>query len=134
MTEVFNGEVLNPRLVFYNKTKHIKTVTGYIRNTRDPRDPALMFNVIYHQVNTGDSVGIINLVIYNKTYTKDVSTTDIIDDSKLYAMVNNEKLEIFYSKAWSNKEEIFVEDGNKIDLARPYAESVELWLNQIFTK
>lgn len=133
-TTFFKGTVLNPRLIFRNQFKGIKHVNGYIRLTTNNEDPAYMFNVIYHQALEGHPVGIINIVIYNKVYGKDVSTINVIDDEKLYSLANHEKSAILYSKNWSTKEDTFVEDGNKVTFARPYAEAVEQWLTQIFSK
>lgn len=130
----FKGMVLNPRLVSRNLYKGIKNVTGYIRLTTNDTDPAYMFNIIYHQQNEGHPVGIIEVIVYNKVYGKDISTVEVTADEKLYPLANSEKAIILYSKNWSSKEDTFVENGTKVSFARPYAEAVEQWLTQIFSK
>jgi hypothetical protein len=136
MTEVpeFQGVTKLVRLVSRQINKGIYNVTGYIALTKDDNAPAYFFNLIYHQEKAGEPVGIVNLIIYNKVYGKDVATIVSADEDKLYTMTNSEKFVVLYNKAWSTKEDTFVESGTKLDLARPYAEAVETWLTQIFVK
>jgi hypothetical protein len=132
MKEEFKGTVILPRLVSHDKATGIKNVVGYMNITGSENDPAYFFNVIYSQKNIGDTIGIINIIVYNKVYSKDVATIDGISITKLYQMVNAEKLIPYYSKGWSDDDKAYIESGEKPNIGKPYAEAVELWLNQIF--
>ena len=134
MQQEFKGTVILPRLVSHDKSTGIKNVVGYMNITGSENDPAYFFNVIYSQKNIGDVIGLVNIIIYNKMYAKDVATIDGIDTSKLYQMVNAEKLIPYYSKGWSADDKAYTEGGEKPGTGKPYAEAVELWLNQIFAK
>jgi hypothetical protein len=135
MQKEFTGNILLPRLVSHDKQTGIKNVVGYISLDNSVNSPAHLFNVIYNQPHVGDSISLINIIIYNKVYSKDVATIDnSIDAPKLYQMVNSEKLIPFYSKGWSEDEKAYTESGEKVSFAKPYAEAVEQWLNKIFAK
>ena len=128
----FTGTVLSPRLAFRHGA--LKNIVGYIRLTTSERDPAYMFNVQYSQEVEGAPIGLVSVTIYDKVFGKDLSTVETLDINKLYNLAHNEKNSIIYTRAFNADKNALEESGNKVEFGKPYANALELWLNQIFLR